>query len=305
MKTFSINRFFLTLRWLLSVSRKTLTATALGGAAGFFLFEMVAIYYNRDTDPRYVIQFISSIATFILIAFALVSVSASFSIHTHLGDKRQRTSLLMLPATNGEKFLAVAVLTTFILPLLCAASILVGDLLRMAFEYAMQPLGLHETLTIVHQLSDDEVQVFHWWSPMLPTIIENLKPNFTYPSIYRYATSYIVMQVVFLAVSFAWIHSLFLLCGTLLRRYAFVVSCIVLVACFMLVTWTTNEYDLPIFRSEWYGDGYVSQEVGAFAYVLTALLAILAIANYCVAYRAFKRFQITTNKWTNYDILSR
>jgi len=110
-----------------------------------------------------------------------------------------------------------------------------------------------------------------------------------------------VMYTIVICAFIVWMHSLYIFGGTLLRKYSFVASSVMLILFMMLLAWLTGHYHLTIFTSNWEDDRYVRQEVGALAYALAVVLPLLSVFNYWASYRIFKGFQLITNKWTNYD----
>ena len=116
----------------------------------------------------------------------------------------------------------------------------------------------------------------------------------------------IIDMIVF---GFIWAHSLYILSGTLLRKYSFVVSSLVLILSIILTAWIVEKLDLKVFYVETIEIpntkvDYV-QKTGVMGYVLAVLLPALAVFNYWASFQIFKGFQLITNKWTNYDILKR
>ena len=110
------------------------------------------------------------------------------------------------------------------------------------------------------------------------------------------------MQFVTFVLFWVWAHSLFLFGGTLMRKYSFVVSGIVFVACIALFAYTIHTYHLNMFTMEYNGSYYDCKNIGVMPYVLAVVLPLLSVFNYWASFRIFKRMQLITNKWTNYDI---
>ena len=103
-----------------------------------------------------------------------------------------------------------------------------------------------------------------------------------------------------------WNLSLMTICGTLLRKYAFVVASLIIILCSILLSWTIHHFGLFLFWGDVWKDGvHYESEVGALAYVLAVLLPALAVLNYWASFHIFKHFELISNKWTNYDIFKR
>jgi hypothetical protein len=92
-----------------------------------------------------------------------------------------------------------------------------------------------------------------------------------------------------------WAHSIYTLGGTLLRKYAFVATSVVVLGIVALLNYVLTYFGMPIFMG-----GLTTLGV-----VLCILLLILSVINYRASFYIFKGFQLITNKWTNYDILKR
>jgi hypothetical protein len=111
------------------------------------------------------------------------------------------------------------------------------------------------------------------------------------------------MRWAFFLASLLWIHSLYTLGGTLLRKYAFVAASVVFILLLVGFVKFMEYYNMYTFRSEWIdADGtYNRHQIGILVYVYCILMPILSIANYWLSFRIFKGFELITNKWINYD----
>ncbi len=300
MNSFSMNRFGRTLRWLVSVNRVRLLAIFASLTVSVLMLELITAYMKENP-----FDFLRNIAGFIIVVISvlmLVFVSGMFSSFTSIGTKQQRSTFLMLPATNLEKFLAVVAYVTVVCSVCSVVSIVLGDSLRMVCMGVVK--GFDASGDFSYSVDG---QTWYWWSSAIPQVFHQIMPDAFLPddSIYHYTLSYRVMNCVVLFAFLLWIHSLYTLGGTLLRKYPLVVSSIVLFLFMSLSVQFTMHVDMPIFRSEWREGHYVSQEVGAMAYIIAAMLFVAAYSAYWQSFRIFKHFDINSNKWTNYDILKR
>ena len=309
MNSFSINRFGQTFRWVLATNFRNFLAWTIGAAVGVFLIEMILIAFSVSADGGNYIPFlystISQICQIALIIFVLVALSTGFSDYQ---KKPQREAFLMLPSTNLEKFLSVVIYVTVVWSLAGFLAFAVGDTLRMA----VRALFFHN----------------EWYSlvPKMLDLFGDMKPYYEHGGMFIIPTSYKVCAYIFLYSLFIWIHSTYILGGTLLRKYAFVVSSLVIILAIVLIAWLHFKFNLEVFYTETWIDGQsldamqkakllengqllaVSDEsiqiihkVGALGYFLTVALPLLSIFNYWASFHIFKGFQLITNKWTNYD----
>ena len=277
MNNFSFNRFGQTLRWVVGVNFRNLMIWTLGYMVGIFLGEQLFFVFSNGHEIANVLGNISQFCTiFILIALA-VGLSTVFY---DLNKKTRREAFLMLPASNLEKFLAAVVYVTIVWTFFVALSFIAGDTLRMVYRALV---------------NGDE------WISAVPMVLNAIEPDFLWIYTQESTFEYMVMYTIVICAFIVWMHSLYIFGGTLLRKYSFVASSIVLILFMMLLAWLTGHYHLTIFTSNWEDDHYVRQEVGALAYALAVVLPLLSIFNYWASYRIFKGFQLITNKWLNYD----
>ena len=300
MRSFSFDRFLKAFRWLLSVNQLVLLGMSFGCAVSMFLLEMVTLLPH--SEPSQYVRNVAGFMTFAILVLPLVYVSLMFTSFTHIGSKQQRTNFLMLPASNLEKFLALMACVTFVCLVITTVSLILGDLLRMGVLAAWNQF---HPLQGVSFYSDGDNWVYTYWSSALPNVWNNLMPKFITTDLYHFTLSYQVMYVLTALLWGVWVHSSYALVGSLLRKYAFVVTTLIQILCVMLFVYVMQTSGTSLFPSVWRDDQYVSLEVGAVAYVLCVLFIVFSCFNYWASFRIFKHFELISNKWTNYDILKR
>ena len=308
MNSFNINRFGQTFRWVLATNFRNFLAWTLGAAVGVFLMEMILVAINVHSDGgNYVpvlYSSISQICQIALIIFVLVAFSTGFADYQ---KKPRREAFLMLPSTNLEKFLAVVVYVTVVWSLAGFLAFAVGDTLRMAVR---------------------ALAYGNEWYSLVPKVLEmfgEIVPTFDEGGMMIQTVPYKVCAPIFLVGLFVWIHSTYILGGTLLRKYTFVVTSLVIILAFLLMAWLIHKFNLNVFYLDTVVDGQslealrkagaltdgevpvesiqVFHKVAPLGYIITVALPILSIFNYWASFHIFKGFQLITNKWTNYDIL--
>ena len=310
MNSFSVNRFCQTFRWVLATNFRNFLAWTLGAAVGVFLMEMILVAFSVTSDGgNYVpvlYSTVSQICQIALIIFVLVALSTGFADYQ---KKPQREAFLMLPSTNLEKFLAVVIYVTVVWSLAGFLAFAVGDTLRMA----VRALFFHNE-----------------WYSLVPKVLDlfgEMIPSYEDGMMIR-PISYRVCAPIAMIGLYVWLHSTYILGGTLLRKYAFVASSLVIISAFILMAWLNQKYNLQFFYVDNVIDGQsldaliqsgalgangpiqaksvqIIHKVGALGYFITVALPILSIFNYWASFHIFKGFQLITNKWTNYDILKR
>ena len=219
--------------------------------------------------------------------------------------KPQREAFLMLPSTNLEKFLTVVIYVTVVWSLAGFLAFVVGDTLRMAVRALAYG---NEWYSLVPKMLD-------LFGEMIPSYEDGMMIR---------PISYRVCAPIALIGLFVWLHSTYILGGTLLRKYAFVASSLVIISAFILMAWLNQKYNLQFFYVDTFIDGQsvdalrqsgaldangpwsaksvqIIHKVGALGYFITVALPILSIFNYWASFHIFKGFQLITNKWINYD----
>ena len=285
MNSFSFNRFGQTLRWVIANNFRLLMACLVGYPALFFLAEMFILSISNTGGHRgYDDILMNSVADFPTI-FILVNILVALSmIFFNYEKKANREALLMLPATNLEKYLSAMFFVTVVWTLTVFIGFVVGDTLRMIVR---------------------SVFYYNEWISTVPIVLKRLMPFNTRPWIVE-PTYFTVVKFFCTSFLFVWIHSLYIFFGTLLRKYAFVVATAALILSIALTLWIGyDKLQLDMFYGTTHGGGVLVYEVGALGYILCVILPLLAVFNYWASFYIFKGFQLITNKWTNYDILKR
>lgn len=298
MNSFSFNRFGKTLRWVMAVNFRTLLMWTIGSVVAVFVGELMSAEIGRYSADEMVRLY----GTMGCALFILVSLIMASTIVSSVNEKRKRQAFLMMPSTNLEKFLSLLVYTSVICVACVLLAFVLGDCLRMAW-FKMQSYFVEYQVQVS---VSDPAETYHGWSSALPKLIENLTPNVLDPDSYRRSWFYNAMNIFVIFAIAVWNLSLMTICGTLLRKYAFVVASLIIIICSVLLSWTIHHFGLFLFWGDVWKDGvHYESEVGALAYVLAVLLPALAVFNYWASFHIFKHFELITNKWTNYDIFKR
>ena len=281
MKDFDIKRFCKTFRWVFSVNFRELAIWSLGLAVGLFLVNTIMLTL-RSGDNHDGLGYVTFNVISVIVSY-LVCLGSIFVPYTKKG---KREALLMLPATNLEKYLAIVLYVTVIGALTIVLGFALGDTLRMVVR-----------------------SVFYGdrWMTMIPAVWDILTPSI-YPANGHYDVvepmSYLLIHFISVVESFVWVHSLYMLGGTLLRKYAFVFTSLFGIALIMLLTWLFREMSISTSCVELIDNHYV-RVVGMGDYIICVLEYVLIVFNYWASFRIFKGFQLITNKWMNYDLLKR
>lgn len=308
MNSFSINRFWQMLRWLINVNRVRLLGFTVGIMFSTLLIQLMMFVFGSFEK---IIPFLWSCVHFgsFLIPFLIpFTVCLAFTSFTSIGNKQQRGTWLMIPATNLEKFLSLIVYVTVICGLCAIVGYILGDSLRMACLWIGAQLSADPAMKAFEVYNYNGVDgTYNLWSSTVYWLFCDMTPHLLtvwgssiYWSWFEWA-SWIVHTLIAI-----WIHSLFTLGGTLLRKYAFVTTGLFWIAIMLLFMGSLTHFNVSVFGNVTLADGtIVTMKVNTLAYVLMVVLPLLSYFNYRASFHIFKGFQLITNKWTNYDILKR
>ena len=304
MNSFSINRFGKTLRYVLSTNFRSLLMWTIGAALVVFMCEMVYWKFGTLNESPY--DMLQNFGDMGMVLYVVASVVLISSVVAGINDKRKRESFLMLPSTNAEKYLSLIVYSTVICILCVFLAMVLGDTLRMAFLWGRDLMGFgprYEGEPVSVYITNRFGDVMYsnswvrWYDSALPVFLYNFVPN------YGFSSWYAIMRWAFLLASLLWVHSLYTLGGTLLRKYAFVAVSVVFILLTVGFAKFINYFDLYTFRSEWIDAAGIIHKhmISPLVYVYCIALPIVSIANYWISFRIFKGFELITNKWINYD----
>ena len=301
MKRFNINRFGKTLRWVVSVNFRKLLLWFAGSVLAVFLGEIIFKVMNPYGSPLNMLRDISQFLTMILILVSLIMAS---SIVSSINEKRKREAFLMLPASNLEKFLSLLVYSTVICIAVAFLAIVLGDALRMFSYWAAGYQGMpYEGESYYYSVKSDEYGEVFWWSSVIPMLIKNITPNIALSA--PLPVDFVVVQWAFIIGMILWVHSTYILGGTLLRKYSFVGTSVFVILLDTLIIRLIIASGMTMFHTQWDNGELIEYEIGVVSWIIAFVSPILSALNYWASFRIFKGFELITNKWMNYDIFKR
>ena len=301
MKRFNINRFGKTLRWVVSVNFRKLLLWFAGSVLAVFLGEIIFKVMNPYGSPLNMLRDISQFLTMILILVSLIMAS---SIVSSINEKRKREAFLMLPASNLEKFLSLLVYSTVICIAVAFLAIVLGDALRMFSYWAAGYQGMpYEGESYYYSVKSDEYGEVFWWSSVIPMLIKNITPNIALSA--PLPVDFVVVQWAFIIGMILWVHSTYILGGTLLRKYSFVGTSVFVILLDTLIIRLIIASGMTMFHTQWDNGELIEYEIGVVSWIIAFVSPILSALNYWASFQIFKRFELITNKWMNYDIFKR
>jgi hypothetical protein len=300
MKSFDIKRFGKTLRWVVSVNFRKLLLWFAGSVLAVFLGEFLFKMMNPGGDPQEMLRNFSQFLVLILTVVSLIMIS---SIVSSINEKRKREAFLMLPSSNLEKYLSLLVYSTVICIVCALVAVVLGDSLRMFAYWVTDYQGMpYADGSYCHSAYDEVAggQVY-WWSSSIPRLLNELTPHIIANGLAAYPTSFVMVQLAFIYGGMLWLHSVYTLGGTLLRKYSFVGTSVIVILLLTLAIKITVAYELTLFNTQWDHGKLLEYEIGIIGWILAIAFPILSMINYWASFHVFKRFQLITNKWTNYD----
>ena len=307
MNSFSFNRCGKVLRWLVSVNRVNLLGLIAGFTFFIFLLQIATFIFGSFEQVVPFIQRSADFGSFFIPFSILIIASNAFTNFTSIGTKQQRGTFLTIPASNLEKYLALIVYMVVACGLCAIVGYILGDCLRMACLWIWAMASNDPSFTACEVFNFNGVdQTYYLWTSTVPSLFSKMTPHLmTVWSSGIYWDWYVWANFIVAVILAVWTHSLFMLAGTLLRKYAFIISGALWMTIMSLYMWTLSHLDLTVFQTVWDGEKYVGNAVGGMAYVLMVVLPLFTIFNYWASFHIFKGFQLITNKWFNYDILKR
>jgi len=223
-----------------------------------------AIYLYKD--------YVGSTAVFGLVFFFIAMLFGASFLFSHMKETRQRTTYLMWPVSNLEKYLVPLVHNILLLGVGTLVAYHLADALRVLVDWTTG-------------------RVVIWGWPMFWDIVSR-----------PFDGSAPWQLTAFVIGSYLWFHSLYILGGSLFRRQQFLLTSIAIVIGFFLFVWTTHtlaEVSGVNNRFEFMAlhDG-VWHVHWSYYIILTAEYGLTAL-HYWLSYKIFCRMQVINNKWLN------
>ena len=288
MSTFNFNRFSQALKCQFLVERKSWIRlfgifTLVMFMANLFFTRVQGMSYHTlaenwtfDELIRTYTHYVEQSAAFGVFFFCIAMLFGATSMFSQMKDTRKRSAYLLWPVSNMEKYVVSFLLNFVLMAILTVAAIIVADALRVFIDWLTGRIVI--------------------WGFMIP-----LKGLFgSHSSLAEH------WQTVWMF--FAWvfyIHSLYLVGGTLFRRQQFLLTSGTIAVVAILVTIILNQIS-------WSGDSIdfingtwdektqtYNQTFYPFFYILHSVLCALIVFHYWISYKLFTRMQVINNKWLN------
>jgi len=272
MKNFDFNRYTKVVKWDFMNNWKSLLMIFLGMTVAYTCilgspYLTIGEYYEEGLMKQ-VIEGASHFCFFVFSVYLTVGASRTFS---PMKKKQEATALLVLPASNSEKFLSRLLMAVVVWALIGILAFVAADLLQMALA---KLLGAKEVASGTVCLID---------------VAKNL-PHFTRPLVFL--SDFWIHQVLGWIVGIA----LYVLGSILFRRHQFWMTSISLFVIFIVIMSTfvrwiiSQDFDFDIDFEKYFN---------YFNYGLMAIDVIIIAVCTWLSYRLFCRSQVINNKLVN------
>ena len=283
MSTFNINRFGQALKCQFLVMRKMWIR--LFGIFTFVLF-MAGLFWTRvqGTNYDYMLENwsaedlyrnynhdVEQTVFFGVIFFCFSLLFGASFLFSSMKDTRKRSAFLLWPVSNLEKYVVNLLLSIFWLAIITVGAYLLADTLRVFVDWATGRIVI--------------------WG--FPKLAEPFAQNAAFE---HWQSAWMFFTWVF------YIHSLFIVGGTLFRRQQFLFTSMSIIVVGILLVSFLSHLDLHIdfIRHSWdEKTSTYSTTYYPFFYILHTMLCALIVFHYWASYKLFTRMQVINNKWLN------
>lgn len=274
MKNFDMNRFGRTLRWSALMTKKEALTNLASMTFAFAVLAVVQVMSSRNVPDIVAEHNFQSFTSFALFVFLIICSIGGCWIFSNMKTKEQRITFKMLPATDLEKFVVRALYATVVWWLMAFVAFCLADLFRML-------------VSLVAGVSIKGSAVPLFFSMISANTDVNI--NTLNSGDVAFATAIFVMAH---AWAF-WVHSLYILGGTLFRRRQFVQTtlahCVIgLVFTPILINFVDTSYAVAL-----------RETIISMVWVAAVVFIVWGLVDWWLSYRIFRRMQVINNKWLN------
>lgn len=285
MSCFEFHRFSLALKcqflstrrsWLRSFGIYSLVMFALSMFYCFFVFSNLdVIMEDNPSDAEKFDSYESFLETVVfplmyafIFIFMLIGASSLFSLMKETGS---RTSYLMLSVSRLEKYVVCLLHSIFLTGVIAMLSFVVADVLRVLADLVTG-------------------RVIVWGTPLFFKSFFDGKDAPWQIVVFSYLVS-------------IYVHSLYILGGSLFHRNQFLFTSIAyIIESFLVVGICKNVPSLNYVYELLRADETGFTEVQPMLYVVGGIILCLIVLHYWLSYRIFCRMQAVNHKWLNINI---
>ena len=284
MSTFNINRFAQALKCQFLVMRKMWIR--LFGIFTLVMF-MAGLFWTRvqGTGYDYMVEnwpaedvyrnynhYVEQTLVFSIIFFCFSMLFGASYLFSSMKDTRKRSAFLLWPVSNLEKYVVNLLLSILWLAIITVGAYLLADTLRVFVDWVTGRIVI--------------------WG--FPKLAEPFGNNAAFED---WHTTWAFFTWVF------YIHSLYIVGGTLFRRQQFLLTSMsIIIVVFLLVSFFSHldNVHIDFMRGSWDEKTHTyTKTYYPFFYILHSALCALIIFHYWASYKLFTRMQVINNKWLN------
>ena len=283
MITFNFNRFSQALKCQFLVSRKSWIRlfgifTLVMFVANLFWTRVQGFSYSiMETWPKEDLlraynQHVGQSVAFGIFFFCISMLFGATGMFSQMKDTRKRSAYLLWPVSNLEKYVVSFLLNFFLVAIVTIAAYMLADTLRVLVDW----LTGRVIIWGIPKLADFNGAPFDFWQSIW--------------------------------MVFAWlfyIHSLYVVGGTLFRRQQFLFTSGTIVVVVILLTMILNQIDRESLDFK-FATGHWDPETDTYTqifypafYILNGVVTLLIFIHYWISYKLFTRMQVINNKWLN------
>jgi hypothetical protein len=292
MENFNINRFGQALKCHFLVSRKSWIRlfgiyTLVMFVANLFFTRLAGMGYSR-MEERYqgevllqeYAHIVNEASSFCFVFFCFAMLFGASYLFPQMKDTRKRSAYLLWPVSNSEKYIISLLHSIILMAILTVVAIIAADALRV----------LVDAIT---------GRVIVWGVPLYGKYISNA-PEW---------------QVVLMVVTWMfYFHSLYIVGGTLFRRFQFLSTSITIITIVILLMIFVKQTGLDYIDYHFieYEQGEILHQLpdGSTYYSYRAIYTprfyfallggwLIIAAHYWASFKLFCRMQVINNKWLN------
>ena len=291
MNNFNFNRFSQALKCQFMVTRKSWIRlfgifTLVLFMANLFWTRVQGFKYNSMLDGieagnwtmdeliRTYNHHVQQTVAFGIVFFCIAMLFFASFMFSQMKDTRSRSAYLLWPVSHLEKYVISLLHSIVLAAVLTIAAYVLADALRVFVDWVTGRIVI--------------------WG--VPKLFEPLGSNAAFDD---WQSAWMFITAVF------YIHSLYIVGGTLFRRQQFLMTSAAIVVIVILEAIIQNQIS-------WIGDGlqfanstwdektltYTTTFYPAF-YILNTVLCALTVFHYWASYKLFTRMQVINNKWLN------
>ena len=283
MSTFNTTRFGQALKCQFLVLRKTWIR--LFGIFTLVMF-MANLFFTRVQGTKYdymvshwdmeavrgtYFNYVQSTVGFGIVFFCFAMLFAASFLFAGMKDTRKRSAFLLWPVSNLEKYVISIILSIFWMMVITVGAYVLADAMRVFVDWVTGRIIIWGVPIIFYDVFN-QAAFDHW-------------------------------QMIWWFFTFVfYIHSLYIIGGTLFRRQQFLLTSVTIVVVSILLIMLLNQIhpDVEYITGTWdeKTETY-NQTFHPFFYILNTTLCLLIVFHYWASYKLFTRMQVINNKWLN------